>query len=88
MLGGISESTVLHLIKKKKLPCIRLTRHTFLFDTNAVKKWTETRPIIGKTKKQQEGIKKRKLEAEIKRQQKEQSDFELQTREQQETATA
>jgi excisionase family DNA binding protein len=68
LLGGMSESMVLRLVRNKKLPCKRLTRNTMLFDFNAVKQWAETRPAIRKTIKQQAEAKRRRAEAEARKQ--------------------
>jgi excisionase family DNA binding protein len=68
LLGGMSESQVLRLIRNKKLPCVRLTRGTILFELKAVKQWAETRPALRKTAKQQAEVKRRRAEAEARRQ--------------------
>jgi excisionase family DNA binding protein len=71
LLGGMSESQVLRLIRNKKLPCVRLTRGTILFDLNEVKKWAETRPALQKTEKQQADANRRRAEAEARKRERE-----------------
>jgi excisionase family DNA binding protein len=75
LLGGISESQVLRLVRNKKLPCIRLTRGTILFELKAVQKWAETRPTLRKTAKQQAEAKRRRQEAETRKLEKENAEF-------------
>jgi excisionase family DNA binding protein len=71
LLGGMSESRVLRLIRSKKLPCVRLTRGTILFNLKEVQKWAETRPAIRKTAKQQAEAKRRRAEAEARKRERE-----------------
>jgi excisionase family DNA binding protein len=75
LLGGISESQVLRLIRNKKLPCIRLTRGTILFELKAVQKWAETRPTLRKTAKQKAEAKRRRAEAETRKLEREDAEF-------------
>jgi excisionase family DNA binding protein len=77
LLGGISESKVLRLMRNKKLPCIRLTQGTILFDQNEVKKWMETLPALQKTEKQQADANRRKAEAEKRKQERQEAENRL-----------
>jgi excisionase family DNA binding protein len=74
LLGGMSESKVLRLMKNKKLPCIPLTRGTILFDLNEVKKWMETLPALQKTEKQQADANRRRAEAEKRKQERQEAE--------------
>ena len=58
-LGGISAKQVLKYVKTNGLPCVYLSRRTIRFDANAVKKWVETRPTLGKTERMKEGERNR-----------------------------
>jgi predicted DNA-binding transcriptional regulator AlpA len=74
LLGGMSESKVLRLMRNEKLPCIRLTQGTILFDQNEVKKWAETRPALQKTEKQQADANRRRAEAEARKQERQEAE--------------
>jgi excisionase family DNA binding protein len=74
LLGGLSESQVLRLVRNKKMPCIRLTRSTIRFELKSVKKWAATRPALRKTAKQQAEAKRRREEAELRKWQRQQEE--------------
>jgi hypothetical protein len=63
-LGGITPKMVLRYVKENGLPCVYLSRHTIRFDIDAVKRWKETLPKIGKTEKQRKAELRRKTKKE------------------------
>jgi hypothetical protein len=65
---GISPSRVLYHVKHNNLPCCKLSRRTLRFDLQAVRRWYERLPNLGKTEKQRRAeehfAKKAKMRAE------------------------
>jgi hypothetical protein len=66
-LGGITAKQVLHLVRKSGLPCVYLSRRSIRFELNAVRKWAENRPVLGKTEKQRIAEKARRDKAKAKK---------------------
>ena len=64
----LSEKQILHLVRKKGLPCVYISRRTIRFDVDAVKKWSQIQPILSKTGKMRVAEKKRRATITAKRQ--------------------